>query len=367
MVSAMFNAVMRAVITCLVAGLLAGLMGACVTLAAPADSNMLAERLIREMERAERRGFAGQLVVVHGEDVVVRRGFGTMAPDDSRPLNTEAVMPLASVTKPITAGAVLALAAEGRLGLDEPIGDHLPGLADHWASVPIRHFLTHTAGLPAEIVNRAWDGVARFEPVDRDTLVRRVNRSRPDHSPGAAFNYSNIGYNLLAALIEVVTEEPYEDFVAGSLLATAGVQGIGLRRPGWMPDELVAGRSGASASGHYFDQPMLADGMGFHLRGAGDLMATPDGVIGWWQAIRRQVWLSPPWLEEWLTPQVTEPDGSKYGYGWNFRTSALGPVIGHTGQVLDFTVDFSWYVDQDLLVYINSANSRFPADSLRRE
>jgi CubicO group peptidase (beta-lactamase class C family) len=51
------------------------------------------------------------------------RGYGQMAPDDPRPVTRDAVMPLASLTKPFTASAVLALAAEGRLGLDDAIGD----------------------------------------------------------------------------------------------------------------------------------------------------------------------------------------------------------------------------------------------------
>ncbi|MDT8450802.1 MAG: serine hydrolase domain-containing protein [Wenzhouxiangellaceae bacterium] len=345
--------------------LLLCLTGGCSTLGAPVDPGTRIAELVRKLERLERRGFAGQLVVARGDEVIVRRGFGTMAPGDPRRVDAGAVMPLASVTKPITASAVLALAAEGRLALDEPIGEHLPGLAGHWAEVPVRHFLTHTAGLPAEIVNRDWAGEPRFEPIGRDTLIERVNRFRPDHPPGARFSYSNVGYNVLAALIEVVSGQSFEEFVAGGLLVTAGVDGIGLLEPGWSPERLVVSRHGSTAAGHYFGQPMLADGMGFHLRGAGDLMATPAGVIAWWRAIRREVWLSAPWMEAWLTPRVAEPDGSRYGYGWNFRDSPLGPVIGHTGQVLDFTVDLSWYPDRDLLVYINSADARFPADALR--
>ena len=253
----------------------------------------LVNRLVADFERLESRGFAGQLVVVHGDEVLVRRGFGSFSSLDSRAVHASAVMPLASATKPFTARAVLALAADGRLALNDPIGDHLGGLADHWASIPVECFLLHTAGLPGEIVNRNWDGVARFEPVTREELIRRVNRFRPDRAPCSAFSYSNVGYNLLAALIEALTGQSFERFVTRRMLRQAGAHEIGLLEPGWTEQELVSSRGGL-LSGHYFDQPMLADGAGFNLRGAGDLMARPAGVIAWWQAVGAGDWLISP-------------------------------------------------------------------------
>jgi CubicO group peptidase (beta-lactamase class C family) len=344
-------------------GLFALVLSGCAALDLHAPINTV--QLERELERLEASGFAGQVVVVQGDEVLLNRGYGNMAPGSDRAIDTDAVMPLASVTKPLTASAVFALAAEGRLGLDDPIGDHIPGLSEAWSRIPIRHFMTHTAGLPAEIVNRAYEGEARFEPINRDELLRRLAHFEPDHPPGEGYNYSNVGYNLLAVLVEVVAEESWEAFVRGSLLATAGVDGIGFLLPGWPQEQLVVGRNGSHPTGHYHDQPRLDDGLGWHLRGAGDLLAQPAGIIAWWQAIRHETWLSAPWLEEWLTPQVNKPDGTRYGYGLHFRDSTHGPVIGHTGGDYTFAVDFSWFTELDLLVYIATANARFEADVLR--
>ncbi len=348
--------------------LLAGLLASCAALPdRPTTPAELAAELEAGLTRAERRGFAGQLLVMHGQEILVKRGYGQIAPERQDALDETAVMPLASLTKPFTASAVLALAAEGRLGLDEPIGDFVTGLSEHWARVSIHHYLTHGAGLPAEIINRAWDGPVRFEPVEREVFIDRLNQFQPDHPPGQGFNYSNIGYNLLAVLIETVAETDWEDFLAGSLLNTAGVVDIGLLRPGWTTAQLVVGRDGRRASGHFFDQPLLDDGAGWHLRGAGDLLATPAGIASWWQSIQRETWLSQPWLELWLSPQVSEPGGGEYGFGWEFRESPLGPVVGHTGQEMDFTSVLAWYREMDLMVYINSANRRFRADGFLRE
>jgi CubicO group peptidase (beta-lactamase class C family) len=341
------------------------MLSACAGPGARDNAALNAERMHQALVSLERQGFAGQVVVMQGDRVLLNRGYGHMGPEDPRPITPEAVMPLASLTKPFTASAVLALAAEGRLGLDDPIGDHLPALDPTWSAVPIRHFLTHTAGLPAEIINRSFDGEPRFEPIGRDTFLDRLARFEPDHPPGDGFNYSNVGYNLLAVLIEKLAEESFEDFLTGSLLATAGVSDIGLLRPGFCRLELVAGRATGQDSGHYFDQPMLADGFGWHLRGAGDLMGRPRGLIAWWLSIRRQTWLSQPWLDLWLTPQVSEADGSRYGYGLHFRDTRFGPAIGHTGGDFTFAVDFSWFTDHDVMVYIASADARYEADLIR--
>ena len=346
------------------------LAGAVLALAAcavtPPDLDRGLERFENRLERLERQGFAGQVAVVQGDQVLLKRGFGQMGIDDERPITADAVMPLASLTKPFTASAILALAAEGRLGLDDPIGEHLPGLDPQWAEIPIHIFLTHTAGLPAGIVNRAWeDDLPQFEPVDRETYVARLNQFQPDHPPGERYNYSNVGYSLLAAVIELVAEESYESYLRSTLLATAGIRNIGFSLQGWQSEDLVRGRDGAEDLGHHFDRPRVDNALGWKLRGSGDLLATPDGIIAWWQAIRDQRWLSAPWLEEWLTPRQRKPDGDRYGYGLFFRDSSHGPVIGHPGGDFIFGVDFAWYVDLDLMVYIATADARFAADLLR--
>lgn len=343
------------------------LLVGCASPGTPAPLRIDPEALDQELQGLEARGLVGQILIMQGEDILLERGYGQMAPDDPRPVTRDAVMPLASLTKPLTASAVLALAAEGRLGLDEPIGAYLPELDSNWGAIAIHHYLTHTAGLPAEIVNRAWDGNPRFEPITCTTLLDRLAHFQPDHPAGEGFNYSNVGYNLLAVLIETLAEQSFEAFINGSLLRTAGIFEIGLLEPGWSEQDLVVGRDGERRVGHYFEQPMLDDGFGWHLRGAGDLMARPAGIANWWQSIRRQTWLSAPWLETWLTPQVDEADGSRYGYGLHFRTTDFGPVIGHTGGDFTYAVDFSWFVEHDLMVYLATADARFEADLLRDE
>ncbi len=321
-------------------------------------------RLEAELTALEQQGFVGQVAVVHAGKVLLMGGYGTMGIDDPRPVTAEAVMPLASLTKPFTASAVLALAADGRLRLGDPAGHYLPDLDEDQAALTIAQLLTHSAGLPAEIHNRNWPGDPRFEPIDQRELIRRVNHFAPDSSPGPQFNYGNVCYNLLAAVIERVSGQPWEQFLHERLFRPAQVDGIGLLDPDWPADLLVHGRDDGLDRGHYLDRPRLDDGLGYNLRGAGDLLAQPDALVDWHRALRAGTWLPQPWQSRWLEPRVDDPDGGRYGYGLHFRSGRFGTVVGHRGGDRVFATDFSWFIDADTMVYIATADARFQADVL---
>ncbi|MFC6092560.1 serine hydrolase domain-containing protein [Saccharothrix lopnurensis] len=116
---------------------------------------------------------------------------------------------VASVTKTFVAVVVLQLVGEGRLGLDDPIADHLPGLLPYAEPITVRQLLGHTSGVPRDIAHwqtleevdtKRWEG---FEPAE---LVRRATDGVPLlFAPGTGFSYSNTGYTVLGLLVERIT------------------------------------------------------------------------------------------------------------------------------------------------------------------
>lgn len=319
----------------------------------------------RQLDRQERRGLAGQILLVQGDRTLLSRGLGTLTPTSDQRVTMDSVMPLASVTKPFTASAVLALAADGRLDLNDALAVHLPELSENWQAVTIAQVLTHTAGLPAEIVNLAWDGYPRFEPISRGELIRRINRFEPDSRPGERFRYSNIGYNLAALLIQAASGQSPESYLAERLLAPSGITDLGLAIPEWSAKDMVIGRDGRQAAEHHFSQPRVDQGMGWLSRGSSDLLARPAAVTAWWRSLRAARWLPSPWLQAFLSPQVGGWEEDRYGFGLEFRRDRHGRAVGHTGGDLDFTVDWSWYPDLDLMVYVALADRRWRADQVR--
>jgi CubicO group peptidase (beta-lactamase class C family) len=344
--------------------LAAALLTACAALPVePLDLRALDATLTR----MERRGMVGQVLVAREGVMLYGRGVGTLRPDTDERVTLDTVFPLASLTKPLTAAAVITLAADGRLALDDALGRYLEDLTAPWADIPVASLLAHTAGVSPEIGNREWEGEPRFEPVDRQVFLKRVQQFPPRGTPGRRFRYSNVGYGLLGALIEAVSEESFEAHLRRRLLVPAGLEEIGFLLPEWSREDVAVGRVDGVAWGTYFDHPALEDGAGFNLRASGDLHAPAGAVLDWWRKLRAEAWLPPEWARLAFEQHVREPGGSWYGYGWQLRDTPRGRVIGHTGGDHVYAVDFSWYPEDDVLVYVATAEARFEADVIREE
>jgi len=116
---------------------------------------------------------------------------------------------VASVTKTFVATVVLQLVGEGRLGLDDPVADHLPGLLPYAEPITVRQLLGHTSGVPRDIAH--WQTIEevdtkRWEAFTPPQLVRLATDGQPLlFPPGTGFSYSNVGYTVLGMLVERVT------------------------------------------------------------------------------------------------------------------------------------------------------------------
>src|SRR5512143_145199 len=128
-----------------------------------------------------------------------------------------------SMSKTVTAAAVLRLAATGRLGIDDP--------ADRYVEIPygpgvtVRRLLCHTAGLRNPIPLRWVHRPAQHAAFDERAALRAVVARNPRliAAPGTRFAYSNLGYCLLGAIVEACTRQPFTTYVARELLAPLGI------------------------------------------------------------------------------------------------------------------------------------------------
>ena len=184
------------------------------------DNNAVFSFALQELQ--EKPEFAGAVTMVVGPDrIIALEAFGLADIASGRPMRKDSLFWIASMTKPITAMGVLMLIEEGKLGLDDPVEKYLPSfkaqkLATPTGPVPtprpvtIRDLLTHTSGLSA-----ASPTVAN-QPVDTIPLAAMVDHSGRTpliSAPGAKWAYSNTGINALGRIIEVVSGQPYPDFV----------------------------------------------------------------------------------------------------------------------------------------------------------
>lgn len=133
-----------------------------------------------------------------------------------------------SVTKTMTALAVLQLAEQGRIRLDEPARRYLPSMP-YPDSITVRHLLTHTAGLPNPLP-LSWIHPPEDIRFDRDGFFAVVfaKHAKLRSAPGDRFSYSNLGYVLLGQLLEQLTGQRYEDLIRAMILHPSGIAPVEL-------------------------------------------------------------------------------------------------------------------------------------------
>ncbi len=185
------------------------------------------------------------VAVTRNGRLVYARGFGMADVGAGEAVQPDARFRIASISKPITAVAVMKLVEEGRLSLDAPAFAYLPDLPApagqtedaRLASITIRHLLEHAGGWdrdatgydPMFDVRQIATAMGVPSPAPVEAIIRYM-RGRPlDFPPGARYAYSNFGYAVLGEIIERVTGESYESYVLG-VLAPAGITQMQLGR-----------------------------------------------------------------------------------------------------------------------------------------
>jgi N-acyl-D-amino-acid deacylase len=219
-----------------------GASGAPGFCAAPVRKTGVGEAFDPVMESfmAARRVPGGALAVVKDRRLVYARGYGWADREKKIPASASSLFRVASVSKPITAVAVLKLVEERKLDLEALAFDivRLPPVLDAGRApdirlrrITIRQLLQHTAG---------WDRSQSYDPMFRPIRIAEKTNTPPpaspqaiirymlgqplDFDPGARYAYSNLGYCVLGRIIEQIAGQPYEQFVRQQILAPIGIE-----------------------------------------------------------------------------------------------------------------------------------------------
>ena len=152
---------------------------------------------------------SASIAVVQDGRVVYTHAYGTQAP--RQPATVAARYPIASISKQFTATAILMLADEGKLSLDDKVGKYLPGLTDA-DKVTIRQLLSHTSGY-RDFWPQDYSFAAMAKPVQPMEILDRWAKAPLDFAPGSQWQYSNTGYVAAGLIVEKVSGEPLMRFL----------------------------------------------------------------------------------------------------------------------------------------------------------
>ncbi len=180
------------------------------------------------------------VAIVKDEKLVYVKGFGYADKENKVPVTEESLFRIGSVSKLITAIAVMKLVDDGEITLDDYVfgergilkGDPYDNIKNRNVyQIKVKHLLNHTAGWslitygdPMFIPHKIHKMDKVRYPIDFDEVVEFVLKRHLPYKPGTRFNYSNFGYCLLGRVIEEVTGDDYEDWIQDEILEPSGIE-----------------------------------------------------------------------------------------------------------------------------------------------
>jgi CubicO group peptidase (beta-lactamase class C family) len=313
----------------------------------------LAERI----EAVVPEAFSGQIVLASVDGVLYVGHFGLADREDEVAVTDDTLFDIGSVTKTFTATAVLKLAADDELALEQTLGDWFDGLEEATAGITVHQLLTHTSGLP----QYSGDDI---EPCDRACLDDWLASVSPEFPPGERYSYSNPGYSALARIVEKASGQDYETYLVEELASPLKLGPIGyLRLPADRP--VAVGYFEGERVGRPPELDWMEDGPSWHLRGNGGLLASANTLSRWLSAIATGRVLPPDWQAKQLKPWVERQAGvAYYGYGWVILERPWGQVVDHTGGNGFFFADARWLRGPGLLLAIT--NNAFEREQIQQ-
>lgn len=297
----------------------------------PADAAMQVDRIFAEWDTPTSAGCA--VGVTRDGLTVLERAWG-MADLEHGIANTPAtIFEGGSLSKQFTAAAVVLLALDGRLSLQDDVRRFVLELPDYGQTITLHHLMTHTSGL------RDWGSVASISgwgreerSHDHDDVLDILSRqSRLNFVPGHEYSYSNSGYNLLAIIVSRVSGMPFADFSRDRIF-----EPLGLRNTQWRDDyrRIVPGRSSAyqrTSDGWEINRPIEdVHGNGGILTTVGDLgiwnQALVDGRLGGDEFVRM------------MHTVGRLNDGSEITYAGGLMLDDFAglPAVTHTGSTAGY-------------------------------
>jgi CubicO group peptidase (beta-lactamase class C family) len=294
---------------------------------APAVDDPADQEIGRFLDDTLPGGASGSLVAGRDGEMVHCEGFG-MADREARvAAGCDTVYDVMSMTKQFTAAAILRLEMMGKLEVTDPIGRHIGPVPADKRGITLHQLLTHTSGL-VDVLG------GDYERQTRGGMLAAALESELQARPGAEYAYSNVGYSVLAAIVEKVSGIGYEEFLARQLFAPAGMTQAGYVLPDWDPAQ-VAVEYGADGKpqGRPFDHTWASDGPYWNLRGNGGLLSTARDMFRWHLALDGNEVLDQRAKHKLFKSHALEEPGgdSYYGYGWVILRAEAGRVAWHNG------------------------------------
>ncbi|RPD42881.1 serine hydrolase domain-containing protein [Chitinophaga barathri] len=292
-------------------------------------------------------GMPGGVALIAKNGVIVyEKAWGMADVELEVPMQNDMVFCIGSVTKQFTAIAILRLAEQGKLSLDDELTKYIPDYAVNGHRITIEHLLTHTAGIPENGQKELPPSPRAYSPGE---VVNTFKHLTIKKTPGEAYSYSNHGYIILGAIIEKVTGVPYKTYLEKEFFQPLGMMQT------FYSDNARIWRHRASSyvytrNGQIENGPEAARGS---AASAGAIYSTVEDLLKWNQALVQYKLVKKETLDRaWTLYRLNNGKLSEYGYAWWAGELQGNRLVEHGGNAGGFMVHDIYFPDKKIFVAV---------------
>ena len=310
-------------------------------------------------------GPGAAVIVTENGKTVYAAGRGLADIERKIPIEPSTIFRLGSITKQFTAAAVLRLADQGKLSLDDPLSKFIPAYPAPGATATVRQLLNHTSGVMPYTNIPGWMVEAKTgKAFSTEQLIAEFKDLPAPSKPGEKWSYNNSGYVLLGAVLEKVTGKSWDqavaDLVTGPLKLATIRGGIGADGTPGMATGYTQGEK----------QPKLAQKIHMSVpHGAGALVGTVGDLAAWGNAVHNGKLLAPASYAAMVgSTKTADGETSPYGFGLETGDVRGHREIGHGGGIFGFSTD-SIYLPKEkifIAVFTNSDSPQSQPETVTR-
>ncbi|HMG14516.1 MAG TPA: serine hydrolase domain-containing protein [Saprospiraceae bacterium] len=288
-------------------------------------------------------GFSGQILVAEKGKILSKQSFGYTNKESLMRVTEISAFNIGSLTKQFTATAILLLEQNAKLKTTDPLGKYWDNLALDKKSITIHQLLTHTAGFGRQVIQTE-------EIISKNDLLKLIFTSKLIHIPGTIFQYSNSGYEVLAAIIEKVSGMPFTEFIRQNFIIPKQ-----LSHTYFNTDDLYEiNEQIAIGYNEWKEVNNCTLGIkNWNNTGASNILSTTEDLYKWFELIQSDKILNSAQKDKLFSPATTTDDEEEYGYGWFLTKTTTGKqLIYHGGDLSGYHTEFRYYPEDDRTIII---------------
>ena len=296
--------------------------------------------------------------ITKGNEIIYAKTFGYSNIEKANKTNFNSVFHIASLSKPFTAFAIAKLVQQGKLKLEDTLVKFIPELEmqeGNYNLITIKHILTHTSGIPANISPDDWTKPSFGEDALNEN-IEVLKKHYLDFEPGSKFSYSNSAFDILGIVISRVSGMPFSEYIKTNILEPAGMGHSTFKKPkDTIPYNWTIPYSYGLKTQEWEPYPYNEK-----LFPSSGMLTTLSDMCKWAQLhqgrgeINGNIVLSKEYFNLIVAPHFDTPWNDKIGLSWFLQSYLEHPIIMHTGHDTGFESIIYIYPKDDISIIVLS-------------